>query len=232
MIGTLTELSILVPLKNRSFIELEDGSTLDLFPRCLNSIIESIPKEIRWEIIIGDFQSEDIDLNGFLSNTGIDFKILDCGEKFSRGLALNRCLAEAKYKYVFVLDADCSIKPGFWTNADRIVGGGSVFYPVPWIYEDREHSIGQWMIGSYGMAIFPRSLVNKNPYEEFDHYGYEDNALFAFLRSKTRVRRIREPNLLHNWHPDELRTKHIRAMTQEEVIRNEQKYAKYKMRAE
>lgn len=235
-------ISVIIPLKNRSYVFDDNGKEIVLFPRCAYSLIDTITEDFELEIVVSDFESEDIDLDEFKSliegrakalGKNLSFKIVRMTGLFSRGLALNKALAVTSYDNVFTLDADCVTTEAFWGLAKEQIELSNIYYPIPWIYEDPEHRTGKWMVGSYGMVIFNKTLLKApDPYLVFYHYGYEDNAFFNLLRELAPIKRKNCKELLHNWHPDELRTKFAGQLNKEEIPKYERLYARHKIRGE
>src|SRR5690606_11235741 len=60
-------LSICTTIKNRSRLRV-DGHELRLFPNCVASIIESIPKDLHCELVVTDWESDDWPLEEWLES--------------------------------------------------------------------------------------------------------------------------------------------------------------------
>jgi glycosyltransferase involved in cell wall biosynthesis len=204
------DISICVPLKDRSYVESEIG-VLELFPNCLRRLRDSISdSDLKYEIIIADFDSTDCVLMEWVPEIlkGINCKIIGSSSSFSRGLGMNICVANSSGKYLFFTDSDILVDSSFLLDLEGKYNDGKIYFPVCFRADkdnrDFNFEKGDWEGFGYGLCSLPRSVFYKvNGWPEFNSYGGEDNIFFkncGDLFSKNIVR-CRANGLLHQWHP-------------------------------
>jgi glycosyltransferase involved in cell wall biosynthesis len=178
----MKSLSIIVPLKNRSRIQVPWGRSqiwIEPFQKNLQALRTCVRPEDQWQIVIVDFGSTDVNLAemirkiGFPSNVRVDIHTLD--KPFSRGLGINEAFAKGwvLYEHALTLDADMKILTRqFFEDLDRLVGEGSVFFPICWSWKEPAHKTG-WKRDS-GTGIVAHKTSEFQPLMENKTWGMED----------------------------------------------------------
>ena len=194
-------LSICLTLKHRSVVKTDHG-ILNLFPKCVESIRATCPFE--YELIIGDFFSSDNPEDYLVHPNERIFKI---DGPFSRGKGLNLAVAKSSYDNILLFDADMLVTgPELWDRGECVLNKNEALFPVCYSFSNPQHTEGWWRHSGYGMSFFTRSAWNKiGGIREFDTHGLEDDIFHREMRTKARVRVLRErvSNYYHQWHPNE-----------------------------
>ena len=154
------------------------------------------------------------------------FKIVDRpDEQFQRAIACNILHDVARdHSVLLVIDVDMRLSPPYFARSLAFaVKGLSVYFPVVWSRfnpasvrkvarlrgEDVEqldvvgspHS-GKWRVwGKGNYAIFGSDAKTLRMDDRIVGWGGEDDDFFSRAQRVLNVVRMREPSLVHNWHP-------------------------------
>lgn len=207
------EISILVPHKLRSRVELENGGTLELFPKMIQSLRDSVREldDFKFELVVSDFDSSDYPLSQWLDeeSAGMPVNVIDCqGITFDRGTGLNTAADYAQYDVFCLMDTDMLLGKPFWIEAKRAIVNNMAFFPICWSYKDPKHTEGWWRETGFGMSVVTRDwYYNAGKVEEMGKWGKEDNIFVHRISQIVQIYRPRLKNYYHQWHPNDFRWK-------------------------
>lgn len=188
----MKSLSIIVPLKNRSRIQVPWGRTMlwiEPFRKNLEALRNLVRPEDQWQIVIVDFGSTDVNLNELTakmrwpSNVRIDIHTLH--RPFSRGHAINQAFANGWVlsENALTLDADMMILTRqFFEDLDRSLDNHQVFFPICWSFKDPAHKTG-WKRDS-GTGIVAHKTTEYHPLMENSKWGMEDTHNFNHFKER------------------------------------------------
>lgn len=205
------ELSFIITIKNRCNITVDYNNTtvqLKLFENNLKSLFSVITPTDRWELVIVDFKSDDVNLCEWIDTLDIPknlkITIIELDEPFNRGKGLNIGIATANYSTVFCYDADMAIftRALFTDIQTYVIEQGKVLFPICWSYHTPEHTDGWKRDTGAGMVIMRKDEYT--PYIEKKSWGLEDVTNFIYFYKKgLTVRTYYEDRYVHQWHPND-----------------------------
>ena len=225
------KISFCIPVKNRSNVTVQWNGVsrkktfvtsykdkprsfnLFLLKNCIQSIIEAKVDGIDFEIIIVDFDSDDLPPKTWapeLSASGIEIKIIEVKEAFSRGKGLNLAASNATGSILFFLDADMLIsKELIYQIARANLLERKAFFPICYSYFTPFHKEGWVRSEGWGNLSVTRKMwdsINLKWWEK-KSWGSEDDHMRDSLNNL--YIRKRGIGFYHQWHPeDEFKTKH------------------------
>jgi glycosyltransferase involved in cell wall biosynthesis len=214
----MTPISFITPIKNRTNIHVtHEGRDihLKLFENNLTSLINLITPADRWEYIIVDFESTDVNMQEFINKLpkkeNLTFVIHTLKEKFNKGKGLNCGMSLASHPLVFVSDADMIIRTRDIFNdiENLVVKQNKVLFPICWSYSNPEHTAGWKRTTGTGMVVQKKETVVK--YIDNKKWGREDDINYDhYVSLKQAYRTYYNEGFIHQWHPEELRHIHYK----------------------
>ncbi len=122
---------------------------------------------------------------------------------FNRGRLLNRGARAAKYRRLFVMDADMTIDEGFFLEFEKNVGYGRAWFPICRNTEPQPNTDEDLFLKwGYGMVgITKRDAMRVYGWPEYGEWGAEDDLFFYKVRQTVTVAlRSRWVGLVHHAH--------------------------------
>lgn len=211
--------SICITVKNRSKVEA-NGYTLNLFPNCIQSIVESVPGNIACEIVVSDWGSDDWPLDSWVKNKAfpLQVQIIPLEGAFSRGRGLNEAARFAKSDYLFFLDADMLVSSEIITAGIKYLDENKAFFPIVYSFYDSMHQDGWWRKEGFGNCMVTKKMFNEaGRWPDYKAWGKEDNDFYSKIGSVTEIVREAVPGFYHQWHPDDLIWKNRYAEKADEI---------------
>jgi hypothetical protein len=209
----MTPLSFVTVIKNRTELDILHGKKivkLQLFKNNLLSLISLIQPSDKWEFIIVDYESYDVNMSEFVKTLPIkdnlEFKVFTIKGIFDKGAGLNYGASLVTNPVVFFLDADMMIKTRalFDDIETFVVKENNVLFPICWSYKNPEHTEGWKREEGVGNVIQRRETII--PYINNKKWGNEDtNNYEYFLKKKMTHRTYYDQEFVHQWHPIEIR---------------------------
>jgi glycosyltransferase involved in cell wall biosynthesis len=207
-----TPLSFVIPIKNRTHIYVEhDGATIELrlFEKCLQSLFDICSPRDKWEIVIVDFISTDVDMKSWVKTrtppSNCTIKVVSVAEKFNRGKGVNIGVKNTTHDVVLTLDTDMQIfTRTFFDDIEKyVVREKKVMFPICWSYSDPEHLDGWKRVWGTGINCILKSMFI--PIKEFSQWGNEDTINEGYFRKQGKVvRPYYGDKYVHQWHPNDL----------------------------
>jgi len=200
-------ISILIPHKFRTHVPIEDGSILSLFPRCIDSLKESIVDiDAEFELVVADFGSEEPMTNWLTEErAGMPVTIVHGENPFNRGKAINLAAKHTKGDVYCLMDTDMILCRDFWTFGMAALIQNMSFFPICWEYSNQEETEGFWQVYGYGMSIVKKEWFDKvGGVQEKQVWGGEDNVFVNRISKLVKVSRPNIANYFHQWHPKEM----------------------------
>ena len=203
-------ISICIGIKNRTKVITKSGVVLNLFPNCINSIVEASKKfDYPIELVIVDYNSNDVVLEDWiydaLKNTNIEINIikLPFNEPFSRGKSLNIAGDNAKYDNLFFCDTDMLIDEIVLNSGLFYLKHNKIYFPICLSYTDETHKQAWWRTAGWGMVFINKNIWSKYKFPEYFKWGKEDEELREALKLEYKEDIIRSNcmGLFHQWHP-------------------------------
>jgi glycosyltransferase involved in cell wall biosynthesis len=211
----MTPISFVITLKNRTRFTVEhEGQTLTLtlLEKNLRGLIALLQPTDKWEIVIVDFGSDDVNLTEWLPSlsmpANMTHKLVPTTGPFNRGRGLNIGKQAASHPIVFFFDADMLIRTRrIFDDIERlVVAQRKVLFPICWSYSNPEHTEGWKRVWGLGNVIQRKGSVV--PYIEKDSWGKEDYLNFAnFCMKGSAVRTYYGEDYVHQWHPNDMEFK-------------------------
>lgn len=224
------ELSIIIPLKNRTQIHCEyepiqektferhtvelsgfkhkpiksQGKIrLNLLINCLESLQKVKEKDEQFEIVIVDFYSNDYDLNKLIKKfKKLDIKIIKVNDYFSRGKGLNIGYENSTKPNVLFCDADMYFtKHDLFDAAYECFEEGKILFPICFDLCEPTHQIGYWRTSGYGISAVSKELYDDYRQSEYNSLGKEDNDIWEHFNKKGCTVRGKIDGYYHQWHP-------------------------------
>ena len=204
-------ISVCLSVKKRSRVECE-GRTLELFPRCVDSIVKAAEqlnpsKLFIKELVVVDWDSSDWPLQEWLWAAAglIEICYVTTSEPFHRSTGRNLAASEASGACLFFLDSDMLITPGTLNRGFEIMKSGRVFFPKCFYFLDPDHETGFWSEGK-GNCMIMRSVFDRTdgwpcpPEYRLDRNG--DQRFFQAVRLMN-IPLVVEASrgLFHQYHP-------------------------------
>lgn len=225
------KISFCIPVKNRSKVTVEwNGITrkktfissykekprkfdLPLLKNCVQSIINSKINGIDFEILIVDFNSDDDPPKSWataLSASGIDIKVIELKESFSRGRGLNVAAENATGSILFFLDADMLVSRELIYQILRTnIVDKKAFFPICFSYFTPFQKEGWIRSEGWGNLSITREMYEKKNIKwwEKKSWGSEDDHMRECLDGM--YSRKLGIDFYHQWHPeDDFKTKY------------------------
>jgi glycosyltransferase involved in cell wall biosynthesis len=202
----MVTLSICVTVKNRSRVDV-DGHELRLFPNCVRSIVESVPRDLSCELVVADWASDDWPLEKWLYDAAfpIPVRLVPLEGYFSRGRGLNEAANSATGDVLFFTDADNLYSEAVFTSGLRHIREGSAFFPIYFAFSDPGHEEGTWLHWSLGNAMLSQeTFARVGGWPEYTRWGREDDDFFAAVQQVQPIVREVVPGFFHQWHPEDI----------------------------
>lgn len=225
------KISFCIPVKDRSKVSVQwNGVTrkktfissykekprtfnLSLLKNCINSIANSRIEGIDFEIIIVDFGSTDDPPKVWapaINSPGIDVKVIESTESFSRGRGLNIAAENATGSVFFFLDADMLVSKALIYQTLRVnILDKKAFFPICYSYLTPFHKEGWVRSEGWGNLSITREMYEKKNIKwwEKKSWGSEDDHMRECLDGM--YSRKLGIDFYHQWHPeDDFKTKH------------------------
>lgn len=207
----MTPISFIVVIKNRTqFTVTHEGQqlTLRLFEHNLRSLLDLAQPTDRWEFVIVDFASDDVNMSDWVQTLpqkpAVTFKVVRVAAPFNKGHGLNLGKQAATHPIVFFLDADMLIRTRrIFDDIERlVVKERKVLFPICWSYSNPAHTEGWKRVWGVGNVVQRKGSVL--PYVEKDSWGNEDYLNYAqFCLSGKAVRTYYDQGFVHQWHPND-----------------------------
>lgn len=206
-------ISFVTVIKNRTRINVAHNDNeieLCLFENNIKSLISLIEPSDKWEFVIVDYESTDVNMSEFINTLpkkdNLEFKVFTVKGTFNKGAGLNYAASLVTNQIVFFLDADMMIKTRALFNdiEEYVVKGNKVLFPICWSYKNPEHTQGWKRIHGVGNVIQRRETIVR--YIDNKKWGNEDTKNYEhFVRVKKAHRTYYDEEFVHQWHPDEIR---------------------------
>jgi glycosyltransferase involved in cell wall biosynthesis len=224
-------LSIIIPLKNRTNITVEyepiqlktfcrhnleltgfknnikinNNIKLNLLINCLESLKNIKRDNEHFEIILVDFNSDDIDVKLLETNkNNFNIRVIKENDYFSRGKGLNIGLKHSSNDNILFCDADMMFKDHeLFDSLYKEIHDGKVFFPICLDLCEPTHQLGYWRTSGYGICGLNKNLLEKHNYKwsEYDTLGKEDNDFWSFFDELNLTSRYKVKGYYHQWHP-------------------------------
>ncbi len=226
----MVAISFVTIIKNRTRFTVEhEGAKLELrlFENNLRALIRLVQPTDKWEFIIVDFGSTDVDLASWVTTLGappnMTFRVIPAEGPFNKGRGLNIAIPLISHGIVFFMDADMEIRTRALFDDIRTVvqRGRKVLFPICWSYSNPAHTEGWKRDWGVGNVIQPTDTVR--PYVEKDSWGKEDWWNFCWYRDRgLAVRTYYGEGFVHQWHPNDLEFKNQYYACTEEAAKLDQ----------
>jgi glycosyltransferase involved in cell wall biosynthesis len=154
-------LSVCITNYNRSKVPFENGA-LNLFPKCIDSLVSTVTGMDNVEIVIADWDSTDWKLNDWIHEKlrGLKYTLVIERDKFNRGTGRNIAADHSKGDVLFFLDADMLLDKQVIEKGLEIVSSNKAFFPQCFYFIDKYHSHGFWCTGK-GNCMIKREWYEK-----------------------------------------------------------------------
>ena len=200
----MPELSICIPVKNRSRVEV-DGHVLSLLPNCIRALASIYRLGDDWQIVVADWSSDDLPLSGWIDNMAdpIPVKMVTMPEPFCCGRGLNKAAELADAPNLLFLATDMVMDRPTMDAGMRHLAVGEAYVPLPMLAMDPEHKTLAFGELAVGTTFITKALFEKaGPFPEFHSHGLCDTVWTARADAeKIPIRVEASPGLLHQWHP-------------------------------
>lgn len=206
-LGTLKKHSIeLSGLKKNIPNIIENNKIkLELFKLSLISILKQKKENEKWEFIITDFNSNDVEMDKYLKNilNNNPYKLISINESFNRGRGLNICIKNASSENIFCCDTDILFTSREVFDKAYNIIENRIYFPICFGLIEPTWQIGYWRKAGYGMNFFKKKLLKKY-WTEKESYGKEDNIFFNYYKSINLIIREKVNGYYHMWHPENM----------------------------
>ncbi len=217
-----------MPIKNRTYVEAPDGSKLNLFEKQIDSLIDiSKSLSIDVELVVVDFESEDVDMKSYLEErlSGIiSYKCVSVVGMWNLSQARNIAAASSDADILFFSDADMRFDDKkVIEDAYKFVSEGYAFFPVCWSEANEEdpdivkrlrwkklpaNAPGWFRDEGYGLlALSKKDFYKTGGYVHLYEWGKEDNYIHAELKKIKKIKRGKYKKFVHQWHPHSVKWK-------------------------
>ena len=211
----MTPISFVTVIKNRTKINVSHNKKiikLRLFENNLRWLISLIEPTDKWEFIIVDYNSTDVNMHEFINTLpkkdNLEFKVFTVNGTFDKGGGLNYGVKFVTNPVVFFLDADMMIKTRrLFDDIEKfVVNDNKVLFPICWSYKNPEHTDGWKRDTGTGCVI--QKIETVIPYVNNKKWGHEDSKNHEYYtKLGLQHRTYYSEDYVHQWHPDEI--KHI-----------------------
>jgi hypothetical protein len=199
-------ISFCTTVKNRSRLQI-NGRELLLFPNCVRSLQRIGAGDLRCELVVTDWDSDDWPLHEWLEETAapVPTTVITVRGGFSRGKGLNLAAQAAQGDILFFLDADALLCTRLIESSVKCASENSAYFPILYSFNDPDHQSGRWIDAGYGhCAVKKATFEQTQRWPEFNKWGGEDDQFYAELAAMVPIVRERVPGFFHQWHPDDL----------------------------
>jgi len=200
----MSQLSICIPSKNRSRVEVE-GRILNLLPKCIASLRAAWREGDDWQIVVADFQSDDWPLNDWIDDAAapIPVKVMAIEGPFSAGKGLNVAATHATHENLLFLGADMLVDRATMVAGLRHLRNSVIYVPMPMVAMDPEHKDLQFGTLAVGTMFITHTLFGRvGDFPEFRSHGLCDTVWVERGEALNMLRRLEcQPGLIHQWHP-------------------------------
>ncbi len=129
---------------------------------------------------------------------------------FSRSIALNRAVRNARNSLLLICDADISVPRNILEKVNFYIHSNRAWFPVCKAFATKEENSFSWYME--GKGIVGCTIEQFEKCQGFDasitDWGGEDSDLwYRFWKNKIFCYRSKEANLIHHWHPSVERAK-------------------------
>jgi glycosyltransferase involved in cell wall biosynthesis len=190
---------------------------LQLFAKCMLSLVDQQHEDEHWEICIADFMSTDVPcvekyVKDIVSKSKgvIDVNIVTITNNFNRGMGRNRAYQLSNFDNIFFLDADMLItERSFVDNIYTIIENNIAWFPICRSFVDKQHTKWWWRTTGTGNVGMSRELFNTKPggWLEKEAWGKEDGLFYTYFKPKSK--RAGADGLYHQWHPADTPIKQV-----------------------
>lgn len=222
------DLSICVPIKNRTHVVTPSGKKLNLFEKQIDSLISASKLlSIDVELVVVDFESEDVDMKSFLDEklSGIiSYKLVSVTGMWSLSQARNIAAASSDADILFFSDADMRFDDGkVIEDAYKFVSEGYAFFPVCWSEANRKDpdivkrlkwkglprdASGWFRDEGYGLlALSKQDFYKTGGYTHLYKWGKEDDYIHSKVKEIKKIKRGKYKTFVHQWHPHSIEWK-------------------------
>lgn len=181
-----------------------DGRLLELFPRCIDSLVASGTLQDQIEVVVADYGSTDWPLMDWLPQRlgRVPVTIVTMEGDFSRGRGLNYAAAHARQDILFFLDVDMLLTRELLKLAFEQAQAGKVFAPVSQDLDQAGRIRGERLDGYGSVAVGKELFERAGRWPEFLSWGGEDTILFETLQTLAPILRRKVDHFFHQWHPE------------------------------
>jgi len=192
------ELSVCIPVHNRSRVILPDRRVLTPLPNLVRSLYaQAKAARLSIEIVIADFRSDDWPIRHWAAGC----TVVDCDGPMSVGAGKNAAARSSRSDVLFFCDADMLLQTAdVLTRGLEAARSGRAYFPRYLRYTGPDHASTSQGNG-HGCCIVTRETWRTNPWLESTVYGVEDNAFAAAMRQLGLLVRDDPPGFYHQWHP-------------------------------
>lgn len=202
-------ISICFTVRNRSRVAVEPGHVVNLFPNCIDSLLEAMTEiDHPFEIVVSDWNSTDWPLKEWLPERvgDVPLNIFQATGPFHHGTGRNLAAEAAKGNILMFIDADMLIASSFISKGLEALAGGEAYCPSCFYFINKEHSRGFWCDAGRGNCMMTRAhYVKGGKWPAPPGYTRPfdvDRTFFQRMVAKgiTYVKE-RQPNFFHQYHP-------------------------------
>lgn len=214
------ELSIIVVIKNRTIINVSYNGKdykLSLFANNLDCLFKLIQDDEKWELIVVDFSSSDVDMKEYLqymfrsyNKPNFTCELIQVNdEHFNKGKGLNIGGNAAKYETLFFLDADMKLTDRIMidTAYTQTQLNNKVYFPVCLNYENPEHSHVTQRPSGKGNVFISKTNFALKSWPEYNQWGLEDDHFYDYYDRIKMIFRDCPGTFYHQWHPNDVNFK-------------------------
>jgi len=195
-------MSICVALKERSR-QIYQEHVLELFPNCVDSIVNATSPNEEIELVVADFCSTDWPIGQWLAERAkhLSVQTIILKEPFSRGRGRNCAASHARHDILLFLDADVLVTRELIHQSYDCAEQGKVFAPICRNL-NRDGKLGLERKAAYGTIGVSRAVLQAvGNWPEFHSWGGEDTIVFERLACLTTCIRQAVSGFYHQWHP-------------------------------
>jgi hypothetical protein len=100
------------------------------------------------------------------------------------------------------MDTDMLFTTKILQHAVDAVRAHEAYFPICWTFDMPDHTKGHWRINGHGITAVSRSVyLAVNKWDEYKQWGSEDLHFFERVSKLVPIKRDREVELRHQWHP-------------------------------
>lgn len=190
---------------------IEKKYRLQLFHNNLNALFTLLKPRDKWELIVVDFNSTDVDMAQFLSTTfekynnpeNFTYRLISIADRFfNKGKGLNIGAAAAQYELLFFLDADMILGDRAIIKKAYEICDKRVYFPICMNYENPEHTTCSPRPSGKGNVFIRKSFLSEHKWPEYEQWGLEDDHFYVYFVKKNMIYRDCSGTFFHQWHPN------------------------------